>query len=372
MTKRVFSLLMAMILTLALVACTPDHPDTSTDTGASVSSSDTATDTSTDTNSNTSSEEDLPPEEIEHKLMAITDQKNDEIVVVDLSAEDITSDAAIVWKWNARMHGDVEYASKSNKRLDDVKLRDSEVWGGMVVGITSSSGLVALVSYPSGKCLWNVNLAGYGPHSIDILPNGLIAVACSGNGNNDKACIKLFSAKSKTDTNCVTLMLPSAHGVLWDPTEEVLWGLGSTVLNAYHVGGTREKPTLSLIDGMSYPIASGGHDLSPVYGNPDRLWITSSKVAQFSKSQEKVLYDYDGASVINQGSVKSINTYADGITVMTVADKNNGTASHNTNEVWYWSYQYNERLQRWQYRMTEIKFENRDFYKVRAFVADYQ
>ena len=313
-----------------------------------------------------------PPDPIPNKLMAMTDQKNDEIIVVNLDSADITSGSAIVWRWSTSTKGDVTHANLCRSRLDDVRLRDSEAWGGKVVGLTSSSGMVALVKYPSGECLFSANMQGYGPHSIEILPNGVIAVAGSGNGNDAKAVVRLYSATSKNDTNFVELPLISAHGVLWDPENEVLWALGHTELNAYTVGGTRQKPTLTLKKTAKVGF-SGGHDLSPVYGNTDLLWVTyGGGVGQYSKSQDRFLVTYEGKLAINLKGVKSINTYADGVTVMTVADPNNKTANHDTDKVRIFRYVQNSSGV-WQYRFNDISFNaKRDFYKVRAFVADYQ
>lgn len=314
----------------------------------------------------------VPPTPISGKLMAITDQKNDQIIVVNLDASDITAKSAIVWTWSTKTKGDVPHANLCNSRLDDVKLRNCSAWGGMVVGLTSSSGMVALVAYPSGTCLFSANMKGYGPHSIEILPNGLIAVAGSGNGNNDKAVIRIYRASSKTDTHYVELPLESAHGVCYDPQTDLLWGLGGSALIAYKVGGTRNNPTLSVAKDTGIRF-SGGHDLSPVYGNPDRFWVTySGKVAQYVKSQNTFVFDYPGAAAINQKSVKSVNTYADGVTVMTIADPNNATASHNTDKVRMFRYVQNN-TGAWLYKYVDISFEGaRDFYKVRAFVPDYQ
>lgn len=306
------------------------------------------------------------------RLMAITDQKNDEIIVVDLNKADITASSAIVWQWSPKQKGDVDYANRSGSRLDDAKLRNCDVWGGAVVGVTSSSGLVALISYPSGDCLFNADASGYGPHSIEILPNGLIAVACSGNSNSDRGEIRIYRASSKTDPHYVSIPLKSAHGVVWDPQNECLWGLGQSELNAYEVGGVRADPSITQLSGIGVGVPPGGHDLSAVYGNPDRLWITTATtVLQYSKADNKLYYDYEFRAKIDKGSVKSINSFSDGTVVFAIADPNNKTANHNTNvvrridraidvdgsEILYYN---------------EVVFENRDFYKVRIFDVAYQ
>ncbi len=355
---------------------TDDSESSSSSANNNSSTSDRNTNTAGSSSTNTSSDNgDRVVDTTLKGLMAITDQKNASIAVVDLSVSDITSSAALVWEWNPRKYGDVPYRS-SDRHLDDVVLREVHggLFNGTVVGVTSSSGLVAVVEYPSGKCLFNANAAGYGPHDIEILPNGLVAVACSGNSNADNSRVRIYRARSKTDSSYVEVSdVASAHGVLWDPTDGVLWALGGNTLNAYKIGGSPSStPTITLIRDKGTGGFSGGHCLSPVYGNPDRLWLSvGSVVYQFSKSKNRLYSDYPGNSRISIRNVKSVNNYANGTAVWTVADPNNGTATHNTNTVDIMYYEITASGQR-NVVYEKVKFSNRDFYKVRVFDAAYQ
>lgn len=402
MKKRVLSLFFVFVLAFSLVACAtepvgkPSDEVSSSGGGAAIDSADPNTDSVTDLTdgestdsegSATSSESEklplpepsTPPAEEEKTfvneiggLVAITDQKNGKIVVLDLSKENPAAASAVVWQWKASK-SDMNFTGGSH--LDDVKLREVHggLFNGQVVGVTTSGGLVAVVEYPSGKCLFNANASGWGPHDIEILPNGLVAVALSGNGNEAKSSIRIYRAKSKYDTEYVELPINSGHGVLWDPQRNVLWGLGGTELNAYEVGGSpATKPTLTKKSGMGVARFSGGHCLAPVYGNPDRLWISSGNaVFQFSKSENKIYYDYPEKLAVSFASVKGVGSFANGCVVSCVADKNNATASHNTNVLrlaYYrvWSDGTKE------LKTKKITFPDRDFYKVRVFDANYQ
>ena len=367
MKKRIFCAALTVLFCVSLFSACGEATD---EVGVETQGSETVTEDVRTTSSEQNTEERVMQQ---HKLVALTDQKNDEIVVIDMDAEDITSDSAVVWSWRADKLGDVDYANRSRSRLDDVKLRYCEAWGGFVVGVTSSGGLIALVSYPSGRCLFNADAAGYGPHSIEILPDGSVVVACSGNANAENGQIRIYPALSKTGAAYVADSLESAHGVCWDPENEVLWALGASEIRAYDVGGTREKPTLTVLQGMGMQLgASGGHDLSPVYGNTDRLWITYSKgVVQYSKEENKLYSGYAGYDTISTGSVKSVNSFLDGTVVWTVADKNNGTATHDTNVLNVFTYEKGS-SGKWLVRKNNFTFPSRDFYKARAFVSDYQ
>lgn len=359
MMKRVLSLFLTMLLLASFSACggggDSENTDTNTDGWYVV-------DTEVDFDETKVSDK--------RKLLAMTDQGNDEIIVIDLAAKDLTAESAIVWRWSTKTRGDLEYAHTCRSRLDDVRLRNVPSFGGDIVCMTSSSGMVAVVSYPTGECLFNANAAGYGPHSIEVLPNGLVAVACSGNGNENNADIRIYSASYKTDPYYYSLPLSSAHGVLWDPETELLWALGNTELRAYKVGGTRTEPTLIPVEEKTIGFGSGGHDLSVNFNNNDLMWITYSGVCLYSKSKEEIIRSYDGIRWINTGSVKSINTYADGTTVMTVAGSGPAKASHNTNTIWMFSYRKNAEGA-WEYVYKWVEFPGREFYKVRIFDSAY-
>ena len=400
MRKRILAFLFAAVLSFSLAACAAEPAGNPSDevsgseasTGSAVTDSDAVTDsTNTDTtdpeSSETSSESEklplpepsTPPAEEERTfvneisgLVAITDQKNGKIVVLDLSKENPAAASSVVWQWKASK-SDMNFTGGSH--LDDVKLREVSggLFNGTVVGVTTSGGLVAVVEYPSGKCLFNANASGWGPHDIEILPNGLVAVALSGNGNEAKSSIRIYRASSKYDTEYVELPINSGHGVLWDPQRNVLWGLGGTELNAYEVGGSpATKPTLTKKSGMGVARFSGGHCLAPVYGNPDRLWISAGNaVLQFSKSENKIYTDYPEKLAVSTSSVKGVGSFANGCIVSSVADKNNATASHNTNVLrlaYYrvWSDGTKE------LKTKKITFSDRDFYKVRVFDSNYQ
>jgi len=400
MKKRILAFLFAAVLSFSLAACAAEPAGNPSDevsgseafTGSAVTDSDAVTDsTNTDTtdpeSSETSSESEklplpepsTPPAEEERTfvneisgLVAITDQKNGKIVVLDLSKENPAAASSVVWQWKASK-SDMNFTGGSH--LDDVKLR--EVYGGLfngtVVGVTTSGGLVAVVEYPSGKCLFNANASGWGPHDIEILPNGLVAVALSGNGNASKSSIRIYRASSKYDTEYVELSINSGHGILWDPQWNVLWGLGGTELNAYEVGGSPStKPTLTKKSGMGASKFSGGHCLAPVYGNTDRLWIsTGTSVLQFSKSENKIYYDYPEKLAVSVASVKGVGSFANGCVVSCVADKNNATASHNSNVLRLAYYRVWSDGTR-ELKTKKITFPDRDFYKVRVFDANYQ
>lgn len=135
---------------------------------------------------------------------------------------------------------------------------------------TASGGFVGVVPYPQGtNAYWAADVgAANNPHSIELL---------------------------------------------------VLWALGTHDLVALRVGGTSAAPTITPARVIPLP-SEGGHDLQPVPGAPDQLWVTTeTEVLRFNKSSETFTSRYPGASAIDREDVKSVTTNARTGRVLTVA-----------------------------------------------------
>ncbi len=167
----------------------------------------------------------------------------------------------------------------------------------------ASGGLLAMVDYPSGRKRWAVNAGGpANPHAVELLPNGNVAAAASTGG-----WVRVYTASQGPDSaNYVEFPLKTAHGVLWDPLGGLLWTIGHDHLVALRVGGTAAAPTLTEVRRVALPSADG-HDLQPVYGDPNRLWITTgSGVYQYRKLSNSFSTGFRGADRINRPAVKAV------------------------------------------------------------------
>lgn len=260
------------------------------------------------------------------RLVALCDQQNNAVVMIDLDAPDITAPEAVVWKWTPTSALGFKQTGTFANRIDEAILRYSAPLGKYVMCTTSSSGFIGVAEYPSGKCIFETNAKGYGPHAIEYLPDGSLVAICSGNSATEKGCIRLYPAKEgKISESFKSYKLVSGHGVVWDEYTQVLWALGSNELRAYrHVGDELVLvPELSDVKGFS-----GGHNLSISASDPDVLWISGSKVWQFRKSTGKLSLTYDGADQISASSVKSVDSFDDGTVIRAIAT--GVYASHNT------------------------------------------
>jgi hypothetical protein len=227
---------------------------------------------------------------------------------------------------------------------------------------TSSSGYCGVASYPEEKCLWEVELGGTSPHSIEYLPNGMVAIASSGGSNADKGFIRLYTAQKKGDKTYAEALLNGAHAILWDETREILWAMGYTDIVAYQIGNG-PTPELKVIDCYGSGQMKGGHDFSAMYGNDDMVWVGGSIVRLFDRSTGSMISTYEGSTNIDTSSVKCVCTFNDGDMALTVAT--GVYVSHDTDRFKLFSFNGNSVTAK------EYVFAGRAFYKARSFIANY-
>ncbi|MFH8620472.1 DUF6528 family protein [Streptomyces vietnamensis] len=165
----------------------------------------------------------------------------------------------------------------------------------MAIG-DGQSGLVAVVPYPAlSGARFAINVGTdqeTNLHGVEVMPDGNVAVALSKVNQvrvYTKAQGAIGNAPSAYATAAYTKTLEDAHSLLFDKDTNSLWAIGKNQLVRYpYTLGTGElgepEPfTLPLnADGYSSPY---GHDIEPVYGNPDRMWVSANAgIVQFSKS----------------------------------------------------------------------------------------
>lgn len=294
------------------------------------------------------------------KPIALADQLNASLAVYDLSSG---GEPILKYEFKPQKSNGFSLNGYGN-RIDEVRLRYSEKWQSYIILFTSSSGYVGIAGYPSEKCLWEVELKGTSPHSIEYLPNGTVAVASSGGEDTKKGFVRLYATENcRGNDRYAEARLTSAHAVLWDDTREILWAMGSTEIVAYEVGGDPSAPSLTRIAAYGTSEMKGGHDLSALCGDDDRVWVGGAVVRIFDKTTGALIAKYAGAEQIESGNVKCICSFPDGDAVRTVATK--VYADHNTDRFVLYEFGADGALAR------EYVFDGRAFYKARAFLAAY-
>lgn len=168
--------------------------------------------------------------------------------------------------------------------------------------VTDSYGLIAAVG-PDGRTAWSVDVgAEANPHAAELLPGGAVAVAAS-----DGGWIRVYAGPGgRRAEHLGEFDLRGAHGVLWNPGADVLWALGNDRLCGLQLSDDRTEIVQLTADALP---SQGGHDLQPVYGDRDLLWVTtSSAVYQFSKSCRTWSTAYPNSTSVNRADVKSIGS----------------------------------------------------------------
>lgn len=243
-------------------------------------------------------------------LIAVTDQASGRILVLDPAVADWNDPRAVRWSWSPADAGSVAVGWGLPS---GVKLRRSEVWGGEWMLVVDSRGLAAIVPYPAGDRYQWLHVIDGNLHSAELLPDGNIALAASTGG-----WVRIYTSSQGTSSrHYVEYPLPGAHGVLWDPTLELLWAVGDHHLVGLRVLGTPEAPELETVIRSELP-TPWGHDLSPVYGDPDRLWVsTNTRVYQYIKSTDTWVTQFAGGNQLNLPYVKGVGNQPSGRVALT-------------------------------------------------------
>ncbi len=232
------------------------------------------------------------------QLVALVDQDSAEpaaarIRVMDPAVADWSRPDAQKWQWSPTVDNGFGDLAVGWGAPSEVKLRRTKS-GSYVVLVTDSLGLAGLMTYPGGRRLWGLNLTTQpNLHSAELLPDGNVAIAATRGG-----FVRIYTASQGPDSaTYAEFPLARAHGVQWDPVRRVLWAVGDTTIVALKVGGTAAAPTLTVERTVPLP-SPGGHDLTPVLNDPDRLWIsTTGFVYEFSKSSNEFVTTRNWADV---------------------------------------------------------------------------
>lgn len=286
--------------------------------------------------------------------VALCDQQNKEVAVIDLSVPDPTSDQAIIWVF------------KTDNKIDEAKLRYSKILSEYLVCMTSSkTGAMRVVKYPSAELIWESFAMGYNPHSIEYLPNGYVACALAGTGgDNQEIRIYPCDQNGRISQNYVKTPLCSAHGIWWDKELCVLWALGRNELVAYRITGEPGNLSITKNEKLGCATVNGsGHDLCMMTTQKGRFFISSDKAYVFDKYTGTLTSDFEGSELISTRAIKSLSEHIDGTIIRTVAA--NVYRPHNTNVLDVFKRDESQNFVHIKYR-----FEDRAFYKARPFILN--
>lgn len=219
--------------------------------------------------------------------IAVTEQAAGEILVLDAACDDWNEERAVLWSWRPA-HAMGAYDSLSGwGNPTDARIRKSEAHGGYCMVACASLGYAGLVRYPdANEVIWQNNIHG-NLHAIDLLPDGNVAVAAS-----TEDWVRVYAVSHGPHSEVYAeYPLTSAHGVHWDAEYNWLWVLGRDRLTALRLKGTPMAPELEeVLERRCMLPSQGGHDLYPVFGDPDRMLVTTHEDAYlYVKSKHQLI-----------------------------------------------------------------------------------
>ena len=186
--------------------------------------------------------------------------------------------------------------------------------------MTASGGAVALIRLSDHKLMFYAN-CGQNPHSAELLPDGNIVTAESRSGEINTFVVdtlKVLGMKANT------VKLGNAHNVVWDQKRACVYATatmqaGVTALFRFKYNGDRNNPKLTNQQRIyTFEKESGGHDLFPVVGAEDKLWLTAaSAVYQVDLSTDTPTCE----KVYSLPDIKSVCNGPDGVLMLSPTEE---------------------------------------------------
>lgn len=239
------------------------------------------------------------PFKLPEKSVVLAEQANASIVIID------SKTYQTVWSWNAAKAG-----IPSERRIwfsnpSEVK----PVFNNRYILMTASGGAVALIRIADSKLMYYAN-AGSNPHSAEVLPDGNMVAVSSTDGK-----LRTFITDTIQGTGQWhgSYELPSAHNVVWDRDRQLLFTTEGNTLYSFQYNFKRNDPLLvEKTRVLDLPVTeSCGHDLFPVYGKGNTLWLTTNEnVWQYDLSTNKL------EKIYSLEAIKSVCNGPDGVLML--------------------------------------------------------
>lgn len=236
--------------------------------------------------------------------VVLAEQSRTAILVMDMNTK------KVVWEWEP-LTGGIPSAKRSLfKNPSECKA----VLNNEYVLMTASGGAVALIRFADKKVMCYAE-CGINPHSAEILPDGNIVTAESKQGE-----INLFAVDMEKGTMVKksTKKIGNAHNLVWDSKRQCIYTTGTinnagksvTALFRFEYNNDKENPALTNQARIyTFDNEKGGHDLFPVYGETDKLWLTAEHgVYQFDMSASELT----ATTIYEVPDVKAVGRDANG------------------------------------------------------------
>lgn len=260
-------------------------------------------------------EEKIKPE----GMIIATNGASKRLEIFDAALTDWNSSGAMTWSWRPLVSlGFTTAEVNTFGGGTDAKLRN--IGNDAFLAITDNR-MAIIIAYPAGEKKWSQIIDG-NLHAAELLPNGNLAVAAS-----DANWIRVYAtSQGPAATKFASFPLIAAHAVLWDPALNLLWVTGQIpggphVLTALTVSGTAAEPVIAEdLSRRSELPSLWGHDVSPYYGDANKLWVSTNGGTYVYDKPSKRFSGAPGGS--NRTFVKAVSNLPSGLIIQTQPDAN--------------------------------------------------
>lgn len=165
------------------------------------------------------------------------------------------------WRWSPYEDPNVVKDATAFAWIDECKVIDN----GRSVLVCASNGGAAAIDIATTRARWYLKLAPdtAGPHSLELLPDGRVAVACSV-GIDKLIFVDVTKHPFDPSKQIVkeVMDLPGGHGVVWDSKRNSLFVLGYT--NLFELAYLKETMSVKVKNKWDFSqvaVDPRGHDL---------------------------------------------------------------------------------------------------------------
>ena len=285
-------------------------------------------------------------------LVGMANQSAKRVEVYDISSGDM-HETSLVWS-----------AKTSCSTISGFKFRNHDTLGEVVLVIGGA--IAEIIDYDTKDILWRVTNSSENGHSLELLPNGVIVT-----GGTVGNALHFYNINGENPSEILLeIPFPDAHGLLWDPKNQVVWAAGKNQLTAFEVTLNADgSVTATVNEALSYVTPEGGlHDLQPYYGNEDYLLIsTASHVYIYDKVNKTVKDAYEGVAGATTDHVKGVGRFLNGDQIYMFYDGGNDNGQGGGWNTTYLTYVANGAK-----IVGTIPSNMGRFYKCRVWYSDYQ
>ena len=318
---------------------------------------------------------DPPEDKLPDNLLLITDQRpgHQGVAVIDLNKIDLSKYDTTNDYGEIPEEAEIFRYTGSLYDVAGVKIRKSDMFGGYVILVAYGAHYAAVISYPDGKLLYDTAKTGRGPHSVELLPEGWLVVAAPGNSSNSYAdgCLTFHNADPDEYIGKarLTVTLPNAHGVLYDPEENCIWAAGSDILRKYSYNISGNTVTVKEELSINLPSADA-HDLAAYYGDTDKLIVTAkSRVYVYSKSENVFTRATADPALVSASRIKGYGILQDGSVVYS---KPGAIKADSVSQTWLTDCIFYYKKTDSGLQLYRLVSNTSEFYKIRVMRAEYQ